>query len=68
MPCTTGCHLAFFSSTLQECYDQCDAANAENDCYYTHERHPDIANLGFNPIWGATGGQEAVATCGGALA
>jgi hypothetical protein len=67
VPCSTGCHLAFFSSDLDECYAQCDAANAAG-CYYTHERHPDVANLGFNPTWAATGGAEAVATCGGALA
>ena len=64
VPCTTGCHIAFFSSTLDECYNQCAAANS-NNCYYTHERHPDVAHLGWNPTYTASGGVDAVATCGG---
>jgi hypothetical protein len=66
VPCTTGCHIAFFSSSLQECYDECDVANdPSNGCYWTHERHPDVAHLGFNPQWQASGGADAVGTCGG---
>ena len=37
MPCTTGCHIAFFSDALPACYDECDVANdgSLNSCSYT---------------------------------
>lgn len=37
VPCNTGCHIAFFSSEKQACYDECDVANDGdvNGCYYT---------------------------------
>ena len=67
VPCNEGCHIAFFSSNLQACYDECDVANngEVNSCSYTHTRHSDVGHLGFNPAWTATGGRSAVEKCWG---
>lgn len=64
LPCNEGCHIAFFSSTLQECYDECDAAQSSG-CGYTHSRHPEVGRLGWNVAWEITGGRDAVLKCGG---
>merc|ERR1712150_73635 len=50
VPCATGCHIAWFSETLEKCYEQCDIANdgSVNSCFYTWN-HEQIASAGFNP-------------------
>jgi len=50
VPCTTGCHIAWFSASLAACKAQCDVANAAPDCSYTY-RHAEISGAGYNPSW-----------------
>lgn len=50
VPCATGCHIAWFSDSLEKCYEQCDIANDgdTHSCEYTWN-HDQIAGAGFNP-------------------
>jgi len=49
VPCASGCHIAFFSDSLDKCKQQCDIAN-EPGCDYTW-KHEQIGYAGFNPSW-----------------
>jgi hypothetical protein len=66
VPCTTGCHIAFFTSDVDACKAECAIANdgAINSCSYTY-RHEEIIGANFNPWWDITGGIEGVNTCRG---
>ena len=50
VPCTEGCHIAWFSDSVAACKAECAKANTE-DCEYTHSQHAQIATLGFTPWW-----------------
>jgi hypothetical protein len=57
VPCTTGCHIAFFTSDVDACKAECAIANdgAINSCSYTY-RHEEIIGANFNPWWDGTDG------------
>ena len=67
LPCNEGCHLAFFTSTVEECEAECDATHYNVDgrpCYYAHPRHEEVASAGFNPFdFGAQWGHPYVIKC-----
>jgi len=50
VPCATGCHIAFFSASLNKCKEQCISANNNGKCDYTWH-HEMIGDAGFNPSW-----------------
>jgi len=57
VPCTTGCHIAFFSENLKKCKKECKRANSDDlSCAYTWN-HAQIAEAGFNPIFFVYEGQ-----------
>jgi len=50
VPCTEGCHIAWFSEDLEACKAQCRIANDAPDCVYTWN-HEKIGEAGFNPFY-----------------
>jgi len=63
VPCTTGCHIAWFSSDLAHCKEECAIANDGelNSCSYTWH-HELIIDAGFNPAY-----ESYVTKCSGGL-
>ncbi|GMH75734.1 hypothetical protein TL16_g06855 [Triparma laevis f. inornata] len=49
VPCNTGCHIAWWTETVDECYAECDRANSMS-CEYTWH-HVEVADLNLNPSW-----------------
>ena len=49
LPCTEGCHIAFFSDTLTACKAECTRANGLS-CEYTHSAHSQVAEI-WSPSW-----------------
>ena len=48
LPCNEGCHIAYFSSGVEECKAECTRGN-EASCYYEGSYHEVIAHLGYTP-------------------
>ena len=56
VPCSEGCHIAFFSDDLAACKAECAVANDQDDhCNYTAKSHSLVGYLGFHPRWPDTG-------------
>ena len=54
VPCTTGCHVAWFSDDLSACKSECERANSIAECKYSW-RYAEIAAAGLSPSWPQTG-------------